>query len=421
MSLINQMLRDLDARHASDAGGVLPQQVRPLAAAEQGAQPMQRQRQLAWIMLLVLGMLGLILGIKLWPMLAANSAHPAVSNAPASVKASGAGMVQPEAEADSAPGSASETETLESELLAALPSLLDVQRNAAAAASSGADANTGLRLDQTLTLSQTWQMPPASPIPPASNIGNADKDRSSPAQTKPQPQPQPQPQRQPRAMEDAPAENEDAGASTPQSQPQPQAAARIEKVDRSEPGSDVLRAATTLYQQGRVKEAISRLQQGLQTMPQQASLRHALLSIHLEQKQLAAALELLQQGLALSPGRVDWAMTAARIQVERGQLQAAWQTLQQHQASAGQNAEYQGFAAVLLQHLQQPHEAAAYYRAALRLKPREARWWYALGSVLEADGQTVQAREAYQRAQAIGGLPASMAQTLESKLKPGAE
>ena len=401
MSLINQMLRDLDARHASDAGGVLPQQVRPLAAAEQGAQPMQRQRQLAWIMLLVLGMLGLILGIKLWPMLAANSAHPAVSNAPASVKASGAGMVQPEAEADSAPGSASETETLESELLAALPSLLDVQRNTATAtaAGAGAGANAGLRLDQTLTLSQMRQMSPASP--------------SSAARLRSQPQPLP------RVVKDAPAEDEDAGANAPQ--PQPQVAARIEKVDRSEPGSDVLRAATTLYQQGRVKEAISRLQQGLQALPQQASLRQALLGIHLEQKQLAAALELLQQGLALSPGRVDWAMTAARIQVERGQLQAAWQTLQQHQASAGQNAEYQGFAAVLLQHLQQPHEAAAYYRAALRLKPREARWWYALGSVLEADGQTVQAREAYQRAQAIGGLPASMAQTLESKLKPGAE
>jgi MSHA biogenesis protein MshN len=362
MSLINQMLRDLDARHASDAAS-MPQQVRAPGGGSSG------QRISRW---LVAALLLLILGV---------------------VVTLGVGAWLPSTPKENAMASAAiPASSAEAELIAALPSLSEVQQ----------PRPLGLRLDQTLSLSMASPLQPTASVTQKKALGEPPVPRQTtekPAEAKREINPEVKPEVNPEINEIRQA-----------------APAKIEKIDRADPLSERLRAAMQLYKQGRTSEAITRLQQALREAPQQSALRQALLGIYIEQRRLDDALVLLQEGLKLQPERADWAMAAARIQVERGRITDAWEMLQQHQTSAEKNADYQGFAAVLLQHLKKPHEAAQYYQAALRLKPQEARWWYALGSVLEADGQAAEAREAYQRAQIIGGLPASMAQALESKL-----
>lgn len=385
MSLINQMLRDLDARHASDTATLMPHQVRALPVGRQGI-----QRTLVLALMVLVGGVVAALGIDAW-----RSAKPAEISATPSAGA---------AAEQTASSSGMPLETLEGEWLASLPTLAEVQQS----------GHFGLRLDRTLSLTGA---PRSMPVAATGKKPAAETAATQAAEARVEARAaEAEEEKLPPQKMSSKEETEVSVSPMPANETE--VAAKIEKTDRGEPGSETLRKAIQLYRQGRTSDAISRLQQGLREMPRQTALRQVLLSIYIEQGQLDDALVLLKDGLGLLPERADWAMTAARIQVERGRPADAWETLQRHQASAGRNADYQGFAAVLLQHLKKPREAAQYYRAALRLRPQEARWWYALGSVLEADGQSAEARDAWLRAQAIGGLPPSLAEALERKLRP---
>jgi len=194
----------------------------------------------------------------------------------------------------------------------------------------------------------------------------------------------------------------------------------IEKVHRSdgvqESGYESYRKATSAYNQGHMSQAIELLQASLHENPRQVAARQTLLGIYVEQKQWEEAELVLKDGLNLMPEQVSWAMALARIQVERGYTADAWATLQKYQAHAEENADYQGFAGILLQQLQKPHEAAAHYRTALQLRPGEGRWWYGLGITLEADNRSGEAREAFQHARNVGGITPEMRAVIDKKL-----
>ena len=194
-------------------------------------------------------------------------------------------------------------------------------------------------------------------------------------------------------------------------------AVRIEKIERRETQDDQYRVAVETLKQGHTEEGVAMLQSLLQANARNVAARQALAGAYVGQRRWDEALALLGQGLALMPEQATWAMSVARIQVERGQAAEAWATLQKHAGHALQNAEYQGFAGVLLQHLKKPHEAVERYRAALRLRPREGRWWYALATALEEDGQAADALEAYRRAQSLGGLTPAMNEDIAAKLQ----
>jgi MSHA biogenesis protein MshN len=57
------------------------------------------------------------------------------------------------------------------------------------------------------------------------------------------------------------------------------------------------------------------------------------------------------------------------------------------------------------------------YQAATRLAPNEGRWWAGLGIALDAAGKSADAREAYQKARSLPGLPADLAHYVEQRLR----
>jgi MSHA biogenesis protein MshN len=183
-----------------------------------------------------------------------------------------------------------------------------------------------------------------------------------------------------------------------------------------EVGYENYRKAISAYNQGHLSAAVELLLASLHESPRQVAARQTLLGIYVEQKQWEEAESLLKEGLVLMPEQLAWAMALARIQVERGYTADAWATLQKYQAYAEQNADFHGFAGILLQQLQKPHEAAAQYRTALQLRPGEGRWWYGLGITLEADNLSGEAREAFQRARNVGGITPEMRTVIDKKL-----
>ncbi|OIR07191.1 beta-barrel assembly-enhancing protease [mine drainage metagenome] len=192
-------------------------------------------------------------------------------------------------------------------------------------------------------------------------------------------------------------------------------------IDKTQSPSDRAEAdyrkGVAAYKRGHMAEAATQFRAALHEDPRHLAARQTLLAMLAGQKQWDDAEVLLKEGLQLMPTQTAWAMALARIEVERGDLAAAWGTLQQYAASAGNDADYQGFAGVLLARLHQPHDAASHYQAALRLRPREGRWWLGLGLALEADGHAAEAQQAYRRAQTAEGLSPEMKAFVLKKLQ----
>lgn len=197
--------------------------------------------------------------------------------------------------------------------------------------------------------------------------------------------------------------------------------ARIEKQPRSISGSEAAdaeyRKGMAAIKRGSTSVALVALRSALQIEPLHALARQALLSLLVEQNQLDEALNLGRQGLEFDPKQTGWAMLVARIQVERGDLAGALETLGEHAKYAERNAAYLGFQALLLQKSKRYQDAADRYRAALAVQPNEGRWWYGLGLALESAQRVSEAREAYTQARSTGNLPPDLDGAVEQKLK----
>lgn len=176
------------------------------------------------------------------------------------------------------------------------------------------------------------------------------------------------------------------------------------------------RQAYASLQQGRMGEAEESLRQALQYEPRHAAARQALAALLVESHQLGRAEQLLQQGLELQPGNVGYAMTLARIQVERKDVTTALATLQRN-APASDNAEYHGFLAALLQRAEHHKEAIDHYLVALRINPASGPWLIGLGISLQADGQPAKAVEIFRRARQSGSLSPELQAFAEQRLR----
>lgn len=163
--------------------------------------------------------------------------------------------------------------------------------------------------------------------------------------------------------------------------------------------------------------AMLSLRRTLELDPELVKARQALLSLLVSGKQWAEAQQVAQSGLALDPAKSGWALILARLHFELGDTLAALETLEHYATHAVRDADYQGFFAYLLQKQQHPVEAAERFQAALALRPSEGRWWFGLGLALEGAGKRSEAKEAYAKAREVGNLPPDMAQVIEQRLR----
>lgn len=177
------------------------------------------------------------------------------------------------------------------------------------------------------------------------------------------------------------------------------------------------RRGAALLAQGQLKSGMDALRSCLKVDGTHAAARQLLLKALLEQRSYDEARELMSEAVQLQPGRYQWAMTLARLQIEKGDAAGAWQSLQASMGAGANNADYQGLAGNVLQRLGNGKDAAEHYRAALRLSPNDGRWWIGLGLALESQGNGAEARTAFQTARASGSLTPEMAAFVEQRLR----
>lgn len=176
------------------------------------------------------------------------------------------------------------------------------------------------------------------------------------------------------------------------------------------------RKAILWLQQGKAAEAREGLEAALRLNPQHAGARQALIGVLLDEKRTEDAAHIARDGLGLDLHQTGLAMILARLQLEKGDLHPAIDTLQRTLPYAADQADYQAFLAALLQRDGKHKEAIEHYVQALKKAPQNGVWWMGLGISLQADQRLAEAREAFMRAKATSALSPELLAFVDARL-----
>ncbi len=194
-------------------------------------------------------------------------------------------------------------------------------------------------------------------------------------------------------------------------------AAVLKVVSPQQRSDNAYRHAVAVLQQGQVTEAKESLRQALNDDPLNHNARQLLAGLLVEEAHQGEAIALLQDGLRLAPEQTWFALVLARLQVEAGDRNAGLATLQSGLPMAGNDPEYHALLATLLQREERHDEAVGHYLTALRSDPAMPNWLVGIGISLQAMGKLADATEAYARAQQTGMLTPDLAQFVNQRLK----
>ena len=363
MSVINTMLKDLDARGASAQPAVkdggLP---RPLAP--------KRAQPSAWRLPALLLGGGLVLGFAAfadWPKLT-GSASPGPAPAPA----------------------------LPIEASAAAPPAVQTPRVVAEAPSPPAKATT-----------ESVAPAPKPALPAPQRVALA-----APAEPKPIPAPIAQ-----KAPEPALEAATERATATPLVVPVVMPARIDKRPTQLSPEQRALALyaqATELAQAGQRRTALGRALEALALDPRHAPTRLLAAVLEHETGADARAVRLLSEGLVHHPRDGAQALLLARLLVAQGANSDALSVLDQ-QAVTGADAD--GLRGGILAQQGDFKRSLSAYENAARQQPGNPMWWFGLGVALESEGMGSRARQAYAKAQALGLPRQDLAAYAENRMR----
>lgn len=162
--------------------------------------------------------------------------------------------------------------------------------------------------------------------------------------------------------------------------------------------------AQALYQQGvhalaqeQLNDAQDLFLAAVEASPTHVNAHKALVELALRGKDMGLLRQRLEAGASLWTQQPSLRVFAARLYVEAGDEQAALKLLTFGSASEAKEADLLGLRAVVYQRLGRHPQALQDFSAALELKPSESRWWMGLALSAEASADTATATQAYQR------------------------
>jgi predicted Zn-dependent protease len=179
---------------------------------------------------------------------------------------------------------------------------------------------------------------------------------------------------------------------------------------------NLMAEAAALDREGRLDEAKRPLRQVLAANPDDVAARQMLVQLHIDTGHLDEARELLEEGLQQQAGNAGLAWTLARLKAESGDVPGAITLLEGIRGSARDDPQLHAFEGALLLRSQRYADAVQAYLAALRTDPANPSWLLGIGAALEGAGNTADALEAYQRAEAVAGLTPEQAEFVSARL-----
>lgn len=193
---------------------------------------------------------------------------------------------------------------------------------------------------------------------------------------------------------------------------------KIEQVDLSEPELAALaeRKAITAMAKGDMRGAQDNYYQVLAHDPHNQGAREQLAALLYGEGRLNEANQVLEEGLRLEPQQADFRLLLARVAISAGDRQKALDWLTGYQPELSANLDYYATWAGLTQELGQHAQAADLYVRLLRQQPDQGRWWLGLGVAEDGQGHRQQALDAYRNAQLHGNLGEASSQWLDQRI-----
>ena len=183
---------------------------------------------------------------------------------------------------------------------------------------------------------------------------------------------------------------------------------QIEEVTLSpaEEAALLRRQAEQAMTKGDLPKARSSLSALLQATPLDHSAREKLAGLLFGAAEEVEARSVLEQGMALAPTYANYRLLLARMDMSAGQKSRALARLRDCEPEARSNLDFYATRAALAQELgDYPLAASSYQRLTLQ-QPAEGRWWLGLGISYEKAGRPQAALDAYRRAEMSAGLSA---------------
>ena len=177
-----------------------------------------------------------------------------------------------------------------------------------------------------------------------------------------------------------------------------------------------LRRGRDAEEAGDTDRAMAIYRDALDAMPDAWRVRRALAARHEERGERAAAVEILARGLDYEAGADELARLKARLLREQDPERAI-RVLEKHPAPMFGEGRWHALLAALYRQTGRAAEAVPLYRELAREQSSQGRWWLGLGVSLEESGEPARARAAYQRALAVGGLNSELTAFLRQRIE----
>jgi tetratricopeptide (TPR) repeat protein len=168
---------------------------------------------------------------------------------------------------------------------------------------------------------------------------------------------------------------------------------------------------------GKRYKALQDLRSILQDVPSYVVARQALVIMLQRSGQLKEAMEEVNTGIMISPNNIGLLMLKAKILLNESNAKEALKVLQVISPPLSKNVEYYSLVANLYQRVGQYDMAAQFYEQLIKTDPANSIWWMGLAIAFESSNKLNLSLKAYQQAASTGSLSPSLQIFVMSKIK----
>ncbi len=199
----------------------------------------------------------------------------------------------------------------------------------------------------------------------------------------------------PRAPDDEPDQKPDQKSDP---QPAPEANISIRRADGGAAETDPLTAARRMLARGQFQRAESRLRELTEAQPELSEAYELLAGTLMRRSRHDDAARALESGLEQARDPAPLAALLGRLLLERGEIARARSVLEAHAPRLAADPEYHLLLAAARRQAGDHAAAAEHYRELTAVVPRSGPAWVGLGASLESLKQTEDAASAYRHA-----------------------
>jgi MSHA biogenesis protein MshN len=150
--------------------------------------------------------------------------------------------------------------------------------------------------------------------------------------------------------------------------------------------------------------------------PNNIKTRKKLASLLFAQGNYIQSEQLLAQGIKLHPAQSDLRLMLARLYMAQKKSAQAIDILAKFQPSTANQVEYLAYRASLAQQLKQTQLAMSDYLVLTKIEPGNARWWLGLAIIRDQLGERTIALQAYNKANELGQLDGSVNDFIQQRI-----